>query len=110
MSRPVVKVKLCGGCQQRYDRVSAWKEIQEACPFVEFVSAQQEVMCDLILVLGGCPVQCPDVKRPSDTTPVLRVCSPEQIPFVIQEMRRFTGTAASSAPPGGSMLPDPNKE
>ena len=98
MTRPLVGVKLCGGCREQFNRIKAWEGIRTACPMINFVSVQETTAWDLILVLSGCPVQCPDVKRLEGTAPMLRVCSLDHIPIVIENLRRLTSSGDSPQP------------
>ena len=57
--RPVVGVRYCGGCNPRYDRVAAVRELQRRFP--EAVFAPGEPGHSLVLVACGCSARCADV-------------------------------------------------
>lgn len=52
----VVGVRYCGGCNPRYDRVKAVKQLAEQCPDITFVPGSGEQ--DLVLLVCGCSAQC----------------------------------------------------
>jgi len=52
-------VKFCGGCNPRYDRGIAFDNIKQHFKgFVTFEIAKEDVLYDLILVIGGCTKCC----------------------------------------------------
>lgn len=52
-------VRFCGGCNPRYDRGKALETIKEKfAGDVDFVIAQEGVMHDILLVIGGCTNCC----------------------------------------------------
>ena len=54
--RRTVGVRYCGGCNPRYDRVSAMRALAARCPDVEFIPAAPGQ--NLVLLLCGWCVQC----------------------------------------------------
>jgi len=51
-------VRFCGGCNPRYDRGKAYKEIREDVKNISFFNASEEDVYDILLVIGGCPSCC----------------------------------------------------
>ena len=52
-------VKFCGGCNPRYERGKALDYIKEHFHGqIEFVPAQEGVLYDLLLIIGGCTNCC----------------------------------------------------
>ena len=56
-----VGVKYCGGCNPRYDRTGLVRTLEQAAPGAVFLPARPETVCDLLLVVCGCPARCADV-------------------------------------------------
>ncbi|MDR1781738.1 MAG: hypothetical protein LBR40_01930 [Bacilli bacterium] len=60
----LVGVKYCGGCQSTYDRVAAYKKIENALDVdIEIVSDNENKIYDLLIVICGCRVRCPDIDK-----------------------------------------------
>ncbi len=51
-------VRFCGGCNPRYDRGKAFKEIQRDVDGMDFLHAIENEDYDKLLVIGGCPSCC----------------------------------------------------
>ncbi|MDO4553110.1 MAG: hypothetical protein Q4C22_06190 [Bacillota bacterium] len=52
-------VRFCGGCNPRYDRGKAFQRLQEHFKDrMEFSVAEEGVLYDLLLVIGGCTACC----------------------------------------------------
>lgn len=51
-------IKFCGGCNPRYERGVASREIQADLESIDFSHAQEGVPYDGLLVIGGCPACC----------------------------------------------------
>ena len=52
-------VKFCGGCNPRYERGAAYREIKEQLKkSVDFAYAEDDVTYDNLLVIGGCTACC----------------------------------------------------
>ena len=47
--------RFCGGCNPRYDRGKALREIQQEVDELEFLHAVEGEIYDKLLVIGGCP-------------------------------------------------------
>lgn len=59
-----IAMKYCGGCQEYYDRIAGAKMIQRACKdCAEFSPAQDNKVYDLVLIVCGCTVLCPDYQN-----------------------------------------------
>ena len=51
-------VKFCGGCNPRYDRGAAFRQIKEDMSDIDFVHAEEGDPVDNLLVIGGCTACC----------------------------------------------------
>ena len=51
-------VKFCGGCNPRYDRGAAFREIKDELTDIDFVHAEEDDPVDNLLVIGGCTACC----------------------------------------------------
>ncbi len=83
-----IGIKYCGGCQEYYDRIAGAKYIQAACrDTAVFSPARENTTYDLILVICGCTVLCPDYLHYASTHGVLIVCGPEDFETAIQKIK-----------------------
>ena len=55
----IVKVKYCGGCNPRYDRVAFFKRLGKSFPEISFQSDPEGIPC-AGLVICGCDAACAD--------------------------------------------------
>ena len=53
-----VGIKYCGGCNPRYDRAASDRTLCARHPDWEWEYAQEGVLYDLLLVVGGCASCC----------------------------------------------------
>ncbi len=53
-----VGVRFCGGCNPRFERGEAYKEIKSRLENVDFQLAEEGAYYDTILVIGGCSACC----------------------------------------------------
>jgi len=51
-------VKFCGGCNPRYDRGDAFRQIRDELSDIDFVHAEEGDAIDNLLVIGGCTACC----------------------------------------------------
>ncbi|MBR0127169.1 MAG: hypothetical protein IJL99_02795 [Firmicutes bacterium] len=51
-------VKFCGGCNPRYDRGAAFRQIKDDLSDIDFVHAEEGNPVDNLLVIGGCTACC----------------------------------------------------
>lgn len=83
-----IGIKYCGGCQEDYDRIQGAKYIQAACmDSAVFSSAKENTVYDLILVVCGCTVLCPNYQRYTAKNGALIVCGPEDYDAAITKIR-----------------------
>lgn len=83
-----IGIKYCGGCQEDYDRIQSAKYIQAACmDSAIFSPAQENTVYDLILVVCGCTVLCPDYQRYKTKNGVVIVCGTEDLDAAIAKIR-----------------------
>ena len=53
-----VGIKYCGGCNPRFDRAASVRTLCARHPDWEWEYAQEGVLYDLLLVVGGCASCC----------------------------------------------------
>lgn len=83
-----IGIKYCGGCQEYYDRIQGSKYIQAAClGSAVFNPARENTVYDLILVICGCTVLCPDYRRYTSKNGAIIVCGPEDYDAAIAKIR-----------------------
>ncbi len=83
-----VGIKYCGGCQEYYDRIGSARYIQTACKdYAIFSPVRECTVYDLILVVCGCSVQCPDVQNFRANYGKIIVCGPEDVDDAIEKIR-----------------------
>ena len=51
-------IRFCGGCNPRYDRGKAFREIRDEFTDIEFPYARKDERYDCLLVIGGCSNCC----------------------------------------------------
>lgn len=51
-------VKFCGGCNPRFERGAAYRDIKSSIDKIEFDYANEDEIYDILLVIGGCPSCC----------------------------------------------------
>ena len=73
--RPTVGVRYCGGCNPRYDRVAAVRNLEVRCPHIRLLPAGPGQ--GLVLLVCGCSAQCP--RRDDLDGEVLSLWRPEQL-------------------------------
>jgi hypothetical protein len=56
-------VRFCGGCNPRYERGKALKEIEHDVANMNFTHAIEDDPYDVLLVIGGCPACCAAYKH-----------------------------------------------
>lgn len=82
-------VKFCGGCNPRYDRGAAYREMEAALADVAgFETARAGSPCDVLLIIRGC-TQCPYLYEEIEAAHRV-VCTDESMkPEVIRRIRAF---------------------
>ena len=81
-----IGVKFCGGCNPRYDRVAALEEIKKAVPNAQFISAEDEGVYDVLLVIGGCPNCCANIDSYSFLS-LISVWAPSQVNQAVRALK-----------------------
>lgn len=84
-----VGVRYCGGCNPRYDRVAAVRELEQRFPWVRFVPAGTVETGQALVVLCGCTARCAaaDLTVPDER---LLVCTgPEELPALWERLGRL---------------------
>lgn len=88
--RPRIRIKYCGGCNPRYDRVALVEEMRTRLGgAVKWVSADDVDPCDQVVVVNGCETACADLTA-FDGYGIYPITCPEDVePFI--ERMRFKG-------------------
>ncbi len=79
-------VKFCGGCNPRYDRGQAYRDIKDELPTIDFEYAEEGKQYDNLLVIGGCTACCASYKQYDVRNKVLKMCSEEHKQKIIKEL------------------------
>lgn len=79
-------VRFCGGCNPRFDRGKALKEIEREARDIEFVHAQEDDVYDLLLVMGGCSSCCASYEHFKVKGDVYKVWDYSQIETIKNEL------------------------
>lgn len=83
-----IGMKYCGGCQEYYDRIAGARIIQSACKdCAEFSPTQENKVYDLILVICGCTVLCPDYQNFQSKHGHIVVCGTEDYENAIHQIK-----------------------
>ena len=85
-----IGVRFCGGCNPRYDRGKALADIQsKAADNADFENAQEGVLYDRILVIGGCSNCCASYEQFVSAGGVLKMWDESHIERVLAEIGSF---------------------
>ena len=85
-----IGVRFCGGCNPRYDRGKALEDIKrKAAGNADFEIAQEGVLYDRILVIGGCSNCCASYDQFTSTGGVLKMWDESHIERVLAELGGF---------------------
>ena len=79
-------VKFCGGCNPRYQRGDAYRQIRDELEDIEFDYAQEEVPYDQLLVIGGCPACCASHKQYTTENEVIKMWDESHIESVKEQL------------------------
>ena len=79
-------IKFCGGCNPRYDRGEASRQIQRECDNIDFSHAQEGVTYDCLLVIGGCPACCASYQQYDVDGEVIKMWDRDHIEAVKKEL------------------------
>ncbi|MEA4922628.1 MAG: hypothetical protein VB031_04585 [Eubacteriaceae bacterium] len=81
-------VRFCGGCNPRYDRGAALKELEKQEPDVDFQIAEEGVDYDYLLVIGGCTNCCASHCQFSTKEGVVKMWDEQHIDKVIKNINK----------------------
>lgn len=56
-------IRFCGGCNPRYDRGKAYRDIKGELTDIEFLHAEEDEEYDCLLVIGGCTNCCASYRQ-----------------------------------------------
>ncbi len=83
-------IRFCGGCNPRYDRGRALATLEEKFKGeVDFVIAEENVLYDLLLVIGGCTNCCASYEQFKTKEGVIKMWEEahiEKVANVIKEL------------------------
>ena len=54
----IVMLKYCGGCNPHFDRAAIVSKLSDNFPAVHFLNYDNNLLCDMLLVINGCQSQC----------------------------------------------------
>lgn len=83
-------IKFCGGCNPRYDRGAASREIQRRLKDedIEFVNATEDEKVDNLLVIGGCSACCASYTQYDVDDEVIKMWDEDHIDKTVELLRR----------------------
>ncbi|QAT43109.1 hypothetical protein [Aminipila luticellarii] len=83
-------VRFCGGCNPRYDRGKALKALEEKCKGkTDFVIAEEEVLYDLLLIIGGCSSCCASYEQFITTGGVIKMWDEIHIAEIAERIKKM---------------------
>ncbi len=86
----LVGVKFCGGCNPRYDRGKALKTIKDQMQGeAEFVTAEEGVEYDSLLVIGGCANCCASYSQYKTGNGIICMWDESHTEKIIQEIKKL---------------------
>lgn len=84
-------VKFCGGCNPRYERGAAYREIKEQLKkSVDFAYAEDDVTYDNLLVIGGCTACCASYSQYTVRNQVIKMWDETHIDNIVKELTHLT--------------------
>ncbi|MBQ6496553.1 MAG: hypothetical protein IJI74_05215 [Firmicutes bacterium] len=83
-------VKFCGGCNPRYDRGAAYREIKEELKDIDFVHAEEDVPVDNLLVIGGCTACCASYEQYDVKDQVFKMWDKDHIENIKTKLKAIT--------------------
>jgi len=83
-------VRFCGGCNPRYDRGKALVTLEEGLKGeVDFVIAEENVLYDLLLVIGGCTNCCASYEQFNTKEGVIKMWDKTQIEKIARAIKEL---------------------
>ena len=79
-------IKFCGGCNPRYERGEASRQIQRELSQIEFAHAVEGEKYDNLLVIGGCPACCASHEQYTAENEVIKMWDKDHIEPVKDEL------------------------
>lgn len=80
-------VKFCGGCNPRFERGKVLEELKEHFQGrIEFTYAQEQVLYDLLLVIGGCTNCCASYCEYETRNGNVKLCDSSHMERVVEEL------------------------
>ncbi|MCI7146084.1 MAG: hypothetical protein MR991_06580 [Clostridiales bacterium] len=83
-------IKFCGGCNPRYDRGAAGREIRSRLENedIEFVNATEDEKLDNLLVIGGCSACCASCSQYDVNDETFKMWEENHIDKIVELLRR----------------------
>ncbi|MDO4517975.1 MAG: hypothetical protein Q4B78_02070 [Bacillota bacterium] len=80
-------IKFCGGCNPRYQRGDAYRQIKDSLPEIDFSYAEEDDKYDNLLVIGGCSACCPIYSQYAVKDDVIKMWSEDHIEDTKSKLR-----------------------
>lgn len=84
-----IGVRYCGGCNPRYDRVAAVRQLARLFPGCELAPVLAGAAYPAVVVVCGCPARCAGVTDLD--TPLVYLKDAGDLSHVARELARLTG-------------------
>ncbi len=84
-----VGVRFCGGCNPRFERGEAYKEIKSRFENIDFQLAEEGETYDTILVIGGCSACCASYEQFDYRIEVVKMCDASHIDEVVEKIKQI---------------------
>ena len=81
-------VKFCGGCNPRYERGKAYRDIKAELDGIDFDYAREDETYDQLLVIGGCPACCASFLQYAVDDEVFKMWSPDHMDEIKRKLRQ----------------------
>ncbi|HZK61162.1 MAG TPA: hypothetical protein VFC41_03745 [Anaerovoracaceae bacterium] len=83
-------VRFCGGCNPKYDRGAAYELIkQDLQEKIQFEYAQEDIVYDILLVIGGCPNCCASYDQYITRQGVIKIWDMDEIDKTVKILKDF---------------------
>jgi len=83
-------VRFCGGCNSKYDRGAAYELIkQNLQEEIQFEYAQEDIVYDILLIVGGCTNCCASYDQYIARRGVIKIWDMDEIDKTIKILKDF---------------------
>ena len=84
--KPRVRIKYCGGCNPKYDRVALVEELKARLRGTVAWASSDADPCDVVVAVQGCETACADLTAFA-AYEIYPITCPEDLERLIEEMR-----------------------